>query len=83
MAEGTKVAGAERIAGAFSAAREQGRAALMPYLMGGFPDTAGGIAVAEAYAEAGADHLIVMLGPPFDLDPVARYLEAVRADPQP
>ncbi len=32
----------------------------------------------EDYAEAGADHLIVMLGAPFDLDPVARYLEAVR-----
>jgi len=32
----------------------------------------------EAYAEAGADHLIVMLGTPFDLDSVARYLEAMR-----
>ena len=42
MPEGTKVAGAERIASAFAAARDEGRAALMPYLMGGFPDAAGG-----------------------------------------
>jgi probable F420-dependent oxidoreductase len=32
----------------------------------------------EAYAEAGADHLIVMTGTPFDLDPVAKLLAAVR-----
>ena len=32
---------AEAIAAAFAAAREQGRAALMPYMMGGFPDRAG------------------------------------------
>jgi probable F420-dependent oxidoreductase len=31
-----------------------------------------------AYVEAGADHLIVMTGPPFDLGPVARLLELVR-----
>ena len=30
--------GVRRIAEAFAGAREQGRAALMPYLMGGFPD---------------------------------------------
>jgi probable F420-dependent oxidoreductase len=30
------------------------------------------------YAEAGADHLIVMTGPPFDLAPVARALELAR-----
>ena len=29
---------------------------------------------ADSFAEAGADHLIVMLGAPFDLDPVATYL---------
>jgi hypothetical protein len=27
---------------------------------------------------AGADHLIVMLGSPFDLDPVSRLLDAAR-----
>lgn len=30
------------------------------------------------YVEAGADHLIVMTGSPFDLDPVVRLLEMVR-----
>ena len=29
-----------------------------------------------AYADAGADHIIVMVGSPFDLDPVAKLLEA-------
>ena len=32
--------GVERIAAAFAGARSEGRAALMPYLMGGFPDMA-------------------------------------------
>jgi probable F420-dependent oxidoreductase len=32
----------------------------------------------EAYVEAGADHIIVMTGAPFDLDPVAKLLAAVR-----
>lgn len=58
--------GAERIAAAFAAA--PGRAALMPYLMGGFPDVASSVAVGEAYAEAGAD--LVELGVPFS-DPLA------------
>ena len=31
---------------------------------------------AEAYAEAGADHLIVMTGSPFDLDPVEKFLSS-------
>jgi hypothetical protein len=30
----------------------------------------------EAYAEAGADHVIFMVGAPFDLDPVAQALDA-------
>lgn len=30
------------------------------------------------YVEAGADHIIVMTGPPFDLDPVVRALELAR-----
>jgi probable F420-dependent oxidoreductase len=33
----------------------------------------------EAYAEAGATHLIVMTGDPFDLDPVAALLDHVRS----
>jgi len=58
--------GAARIAAGFSAAR--GRAALMPYLMGGFPDVDTSIAVGLAYADAGAD--VVELGVPFS-DPLA------------
>jgi tryptophan synthase alpha chain len=58
--------GADRIAAAFAAA--PGRAALMPYLMGGFPDVAGSVAIGEAYAESGAD--LVELGVPFS-DPLA------------
>jgi tryptophan synthase alpha chain len=60
--------GTARIADAFEAAREQGRAALMPYLMGGFPDQETASAVAAAYADAGAD--LIELGVPFS-DPLA------------
>jgi tryptophan synthase alpha chain len=58
--------GIERIRAAFAAA--PGRAALMPYLMGGFPDVESSVAVGEAYAEAGAD--LVELGVPYS-DPLA------------
>jgi len=58
--------GQERIAAAFKAA--SGRAALMPYLMGGFPDVETSVAVGLAYADAGAD--LVELGVPFS-DPLA------------
>jgi probable F420-dependent oxidoreductase len=33
----------------------------------------------QAYLDAGASHLIVMLGPPFDLDPVRRLLDTARS----
>jgi tryptophan synthase alpha chain len=56
------------IEAAFAAARAEGRAALMPYLMGGFPDQATATAVASAYADAGAD--LIELGVPFS-DPLA------------
>jgi tryptophan synthase alpha chain len=58
--------GSARIAAAFKAA--PGRAALMPYLMGGFPDVEASVAIGAAYAEAGAD--LVELGVPFS-DPLA------------
>ena len=58
--------GEERIAAAF--ARRRGRAALMPYLMGGFPDLAASRAIGEAYAANGAD--LVELGVPYS-DPLA------------
>ena len=60
--------GVERIAAAFAAAADDGRAALMPYLMGAFPDAEGAATVARAYAEAGAD--LIELGIPFS-DPLA------------
>ncbi|HKG38770.1 MAG TPA: tryptophan synthase subunit alpha [Conexibacter sp.] len=60
------VSGIDRIAGAFSASGK--RAALMPYLMGGFPDIATSLAIGEAYADGGAD--LVELGVPFS-DPLA------------
>jgi tryptophan synthase alpha chain len=56
----------DRIAAAFA---EHGRkAALMPYLMGGYPDLDASRAVGEACADAGAD--LVELGVPFS-DPLA------------
>jgi tryptophan synthase alpha chain len=58
--------GVERIAAAFAGAT--GRAALMPYLMGGFPDVEASARIGEAYADAGAD--LVELGVPFS-DPLA------------
>jgi tryptophan synthase alpha chain len=59
--------GAERISTAFQQAKDQGRAALMPYMMAGYPDRDTSRAVAEAYAET-AD--LVELGVPFS-DPLA------------
>jgi tryptophan synthase alpha chain len=58
--------GIERISEAFE--RRRGRAALMPYLMGGFPDRETSLAIGRAYADAGAD--LVELGVPFS-DPLA------------
>ncbi len=58
--------GAERIAAAFS--ERAGRAALMPYLMGGYPDLASSLAIANAYVDGGAD--LIELGVPFS-DPLA------------
>jgi tryptophan synthase alpha chain len=62
------VTGAERIAAAFQRAEDEGRAALMPYLMAGYPDRETGLAVAAAYVDAGAD--LIELGVPFS-DPLA------------
>jgi len=63
------VSGVDRIAEAFASARADGRrAALMPYLMGGFPELETSRRIGLAYADAGA-HL-VELGVPFS-DPLA------------
>src|ERR1700704_1285334 len=58
--------GPQRIAAAFADAR--GRAALMPYLMGGFPSLGVSRPIGRAYADGGAD--LVELGVPFS-DPLA------------
>jgi tryptophan synthase alpha chain len=58
--------GIERIAAAFAGSGK--RAALMPYLMGGFPDVETSLRIGEAYADGGAD--LVELGVPFS-DPLA------------
>jgi tryptophan synthase alpha chain len=65
MADAATETGAARIAAAFDEA--QGTA-LMPYLMGGFPDRDTATSVATAYADGGAD--LVELGVPFS-DPLA------------
>jgi tryptophan synthase alpha chain len=63
------VSGTERIAEAFESARADGRrAALMPYLMAGYPDLDRSREIARAYVDGGA-HLIE-LGVPFS-DPLA------------
>jgi len=59
-------AGARRIAEAF--ARRRGAAALMPYLMAGFPTREGAADIGRAYVREGAD--LVELGLPFS-DPLA------------
>jgi tryptophan synthase alpha chain len=60
--------GVERIAAAFVRARAERRAALMPYLMGGFPSLDRSLQIGEACVAAGAD--ILELGVPYS-DPLA------------
>jgi tryptophan synthase alpha chain len=62
----TTTSGVERIAAAFAESGK--RAALMPYLMGGYPDLEGSAAIGAAYADGGAD--LVELGVPYS-DPLA------------
>jgi tryptophan synthase alpha chain len=59
-------AGHERIARAFAGSGKT--AALMPYMMGGFPDLDASRRIGQAYVDAGAD--IIELGVPFS-DPLA------------
>jgi tryptophan synthase alpha chain len=62
------VTGEQRIRKAFELARGEGRAALMPYMMAGYPDRESSLAIAAAYADSGAD--LIELGVPFS-DPLA------------
>jgi tryptophan synthase alpha chain len=61
-------AGARRIADAFARARDGARAALIPYVVAGYPDADGSLAAACAAIDAGADLLEV--GLPYS-DPLA------------
>ena len=60
--------GAQRVRRAFAHAAEQGRRALVAYVMAGYPDEAGGLDAASAAMRAGAD--LLEIGIPFS-DPVA------------
>jgi tryptophan synthase alpha chain len=66
MASTEAVTGTQRIADAF--ANAHGRAALMPYLMAGFPSLELSIAIGEACVRGGAD--LLELGVPYS-DPLA------------
>lgn len=64
----TDTAGQRRIEGAFSAAVEGGRAALIPYVLAGYPDAEGALAAALAAIDGGGD--VLEIGLPYS-DPLA------------
>jgi tryptophan synthase alpha chain len=64
----TETAGAHRIAKAFAAAAEASRAALIPYVVAGYPNAETSYAAALAAVDAGAD--LLELGLPYS-DPLA------------
>jgi tryptophan synthase alpha chain len=68
QSSGEIVTGVARIGAAFAGATRDGRAALMPYLMGGFPTLADSVRIGEACVQGGAD--ILELGVPYS-DPLA------------
>lgn len=64
----SSVSGAGRVAGAFAAARADGRCALIPYITAGDPDLDRTRSIVRALGRAGAD--LVEIGVPFS-DPIA------------
>jgi tryptophan synthase alpha chain len=63
-----ETAGARRITAAFGAARADGRAALIPYVVAGYPDADTAFEIAVAAVDAGAD--LLEIGLPYS-DPLA------------
>jgi tryptophan synthase alpha chain len=63
-----ETSGARRIGEAFAAARADGRAALIPYVVAGYPDADTSFEIALAAADAGAD--LLEIGLPYS-DPLA------------
>lgn len=68
MSETTTTTATAPIAAAFAQARAEGRVAIIPYVMSGYPDEVTSEAVAVALGQAGAD--VIELGVPFS-DPLA------------
>ncbi|HLZ24506.1 MAG TPA: tryptophan synthase subunit alpha [Ktedonobacterales bacterium] len=64
----TTTSGNQPIAAAFARAKAEGRVALIPYVMSGYPDVESSEAIAVALCQAGAD--VLELGVPFS-DPLA------------
>lgn len=68
FADFARTAGGRRLASAFERARQEGRAALVGYWMGGYPDAESSLAALAALARGGCD--VLEVGVPFS-DPVA------------
>ena len=68
VSQTNKTPGARRIGEAFAAARADGRCALIPYVVAGYPDAETSVEIAIAAADSGADLLEV--GLPYS-DPLA------------